>query len=120
MTTDSGAPADPLAETPEEIEISILTAHFDANEGSEEPLAAVLARYIIMTLHETHCRNVDLVVSTTVARRFLVIQKWANDTAARRHLDSFVMADMAKEAIPLLAGAPTIDLYDSISAHDLA
>ncbi len=103
-----------------EIEISILTATFDANEVSIEALAAALARYIVMTRHETHCRNVDLVVSTTVPGRFLVIQKWENDAAARRHLDSFVMAEMAREAIPLLASQPTIDLYDSISAHDLA
>ena len=103
-----------------EIEVSVLTATFDANSGSEATLASVLARYIVMTRHETHCRNVDLVVSTTASGRFLVIQKWDNDSAARRHLDSFVMAEMAKEAIPLLAAQPTIDLYDSISAHDLA
>ena len=111
---------DPSNEPAQEIEISILTATFDAKEASIETLASALARYIVMTRHETHCRNVDLVVSTTVAGRFLVIQKWENDAAARRHLDSFVMAEMAKEAIPLLSSQPTIDLYDSISAHDLA
>jgi quinol monooxygenase YgiN len=107
-------------EAPHDVDISILTATFDAEQAHIEALAAVLARYVVMTRHETHCRNVDLVVSTTVAGRFLVIQKWGNDAAARRHLDSFVIAEMAREAIPLLATQPTIDLYDSISAHDLA
>jgi hypothetical protein len=29
------------------------------------------------------------------------------------------MQDMAREVIPLLASKPAIDLYDTISAHDL-
>jgi hypothetical protein len=30
------------------------------------------------------------------------------------------MTDMAHAVVPLLAGKPAIDLYDTISAHDLA
>jgi hypothetical protein len=30
------------------------------------------------------------------------------------------MTDMAREVVPLLASKPVIDLYDTISAHDLA
>ena len=103
-----------------DLEISILTATFDAKQDLIVALASILARYTVMTRHEPGCRNVDLVVSTTATARFLVIQKWDNDTAARAHLDAPVMADMAREAIPLLTTQPTIDLYDSISAHDLA
>jgi hypothetical protein len=29
------------------------------------------------------------------------------------------MQDMAREVIPLVASKPAIDLYDTISAHDL-
>ena len=35
-------------------------------------------------------------------------------------VDSPLMADTAREALPLLAEKPSLDLYDTISAHDLA
>ncbi len=103
-----------------EVEIAVLTASFDAIPGNEAALAAVLARYVVMTRHEPPCRNVDLVASTTVAGRMLVIEKWESDEAARTHLDTELMAAMAREAVPLLVNKPVVDLYDSISAHDLA
>ncbi len=103
-----------------DIELAVLTAQFDAPEEHLEALAGVLARYVVLTRHEPQCRNVDLIASTTVVGRFLIIEKWDHDQAARDHLDSAVMATMAREAVPLLAGPPTLDLYQSISAHDLA
>jgi quinol monooxygenase YgiN len=48
-----------------------------------------------------------------------VVEKWDSDAAARAHLDSDVMVDMARAIVPLLAGSPEIDLWDTISAHDL-
>jgi quinol monooxygenase YgiN len=66
-----------------------------------------------------HWRNVDLVGSTTQRGRFLVVEKWDSDAAARAHLDSEVMVDMARAIVPLLARAPEVDLWDTISAHDL-
>jgi quinol monooxygenase YgiN len=72
-----------------------------------------------MTRHEPHCRNVDLVTSVTQPGRFLVIEKWDSADAVQAHLDSALMADMAREALPSLAEKPTLDLYDTISAHDL-
>ena len=38
----------------------------------------------------------------------------------RAHLDTELMTGMANDAVPLLAGKPAIDLYDTVSAHDLA
>jgi quinol monooxygenase YgiN len=105
---------------PGDIEVAMLTASFDAAPGTEESLAAALARYVVMTRNVDECRNVDFVMSTTHGGRFLVVEKWDSADAVQRHLDSSLMQDMAREVVPLLASKPTIDLYDTISAHDLA
>ena len=102
-----------------EPEIALLTAQLDAKAGEESALSAVLARYVVLTRRESNCRNVDLVTSTTHPGRFLVIEKWEGDSEARAHLDSELMAGMARDAIPLLEHQPTLDLYETISAHDL-
>jgi quinol monooxygenase YgiN len=101
-------------------ELALLTAAFDARQGDEETLAAVLARYVVLARGEDGCRNIDLVISTTKRGRFLVVEKWESAGAARAHLDAESMTQMAREAVPLLAARPDIDLYDTISAHDLA
>ncbi len=103
----------------EDLEIAVLTATFDARPGNEEPLLAALARYAVLTRHEPACRNVDLVASVTQGGRFVVIEKWESAEAVQAHLDSPLMADMAREVLPTLASKPAIDLYDTISAHDL-
>jgi quinol monooxygenase YgiN len=105
---------------PGEIEVAMLTAVFDAVPGSEESLAAALARYVVMTRNVPPCRNVDLVISATQGGRFLVIEKWDSAADVQAHLDSALMTDMAREVVPLLRSQPEIDLYDTISAHDLA
>ncbi len=117
MTTADG---DAVAPRPSEVSIVVLTATLDATAGNEGALAAVLARYVVLTRHERACRNVDLVTSTTRPGRLLVIEKWESDADARAHLDTELMATMAREAVPLLDAKPTLDLYETISAHDLA
>jgi len=102
-----------------EVEIAVLTASFDARPGDEEALLAALARYVVLTRHEPACRNVDLVASVTHAGRFLVIEKWESADAVREHLDSALMARMATAAVECVVAKPTIDMYDTISAHDL-
>jgi quinol monooxygenase YgiN len=59
------------------------------------------------------------VASVTRDGRFLVIEKWDSADAVRTHLDSPLMTEMAQMAVTALASQPEIDLYDSISAHDL-
>ena len=108
-----------VTENPLDIEVAILTASFEALAGEEELLAAALARYIVMARHEPGCRNVDLVISSTKSGCFLVIQKWDSDALARDHLSSELMTSMAREVVPLIADKPDLDLWDSISAHDL-
>ena len=109
-----------MSENPLDIEIAILTASFTALAGEEGSLAAALARYVVMTRHEPGCRNVDLVISSTKTGCFLIIQKWESDDLLRKHLDSDVMVSMAREVMPFVTGKPELDLWDSISAHDLA
>src|SRR4051795_7522981 len=122
----------------DEIEIALLTATFDAVPGREETLLSDLSRYVVLTRHEPACRNVDLVASVTHGGRFLVIEKWDSAAALQAHLDSQLMTEMgvappapqphppsqlmtemAKPVPPPLASNPAIDMYDSISAHDL-
>jgi quinol monooxygenase YgiN len=104
---------------PGDVEITLLSATFDAAPGSEDRLAAVLARYVVMTRTAAACRNVDLVASATHGGRFLVLEKWNSAEDVQRHLDSELMQEMARAVVPLLATNPEIDMYDTISAHDL-
>jgi len=108
--------ADP---TDADIEIAVLTAVFDARPGSEDVLLGALSRYVVLTRREPSCRNVDLVASVTHDGRFLVVEKWDSAAAVQEHFDSALMTEMAHAAISALATNPDIDLYDSISAHDL-
>jgi quinol monooxygenase YgiN len=103
-----------------DLEVAVLTATFDARPDDEDPLAAALARYVVLTRNVPACRNVDLVMSATQRGRFLVVEKWDSADDVQRHLNSDLMTGMAREVLPLLAAKPAIDLYDTISAHDLA
>jgi quinol monooxygenase YgiN len=103
-----------------EVEVAVLTASFTARPEREAELAAVLARYVVLTRGEPGCRNVDLLASATESGRFLVIEKWDAPEIVRAHLDSPLMIEMAEAAVPLLAEKPKMDLLDTISAHDLA
>ena len=100
-------------------ELAVLTARFDPMPGSEAPLMAVLARYVVLTRQSTTCRNIDLLASAAVPGRLLLVEKWESPEAARAHLDSAEMAEMAAAAVGHLAQRPEVDLYDTISAHDL-
>jgi len=102
-----------------EVEMVVLTAAFDARPDHEGELAAVLARYVVLTRGEAACRNVDLLTSATQSGQFMLIEKWDSAETDRAHLDTPLMTDMAAAAVPLLATKPRIDLYDTISAHDL-
>jgi len=102
-----------------DVEIAVLVGSFDAKPGAEGTLAAILSRYVVLTRHEPSCRNVDLITSLTHPGRFVVIEKWDSADAVQDHLNSALMTDMAKEAISALGGPPDLDLFDTISAHDL-
>ncbi len=103
-----------------DVEITVVAGTFQARSGKEADLAAVLARYVVLTRALGGCRNVDLVASTSQPGRFLLVEKWDDAEAQRDHLNGEVMVTMATEATSLLAGPPDLDLYGVISAHDLA
>jgi quinol monooxygenase YgiN len=100
-------------------ELAVLTARFDPMPGSDEPLMAVLARYVVLTRQIPMCRNIDLLASASRPGRLLLVEKWESAAAARNHLDSPEMAEMAAAAVDHLAARPEVDLYDTISAYDL-
>ncbi|MGZ4676261.1 MAG: putative quinol monooxygenase [Acidimicrobiia bacterium] len=102
-----------------DVEITVVAGTFQARSGKEGELAAVLARYVVLTRNVPGCRNVDLMGSTSQPGRYLMVEKWDDADAQRAHLDGEVMVTMATEATNLLAGPPDLDLYDAVSAHDL-
>lgn len=91
---------------------------FDTQRSDE--LLDLLARYVVVTRGHPGCRNVDLVASATTSGRFLVISKWTSPGHQRRHLDSEDLVALARGCEGLLTRAPSIDLYDGVSMHDLA
>jgi quinol monooxygenase YgiN len=111
--TDKGVPV------PDDVRIWIVAGSFQARPGAEAQLTAVLAKYVVLTRRRRHCRNVDLVTSATDSGRFLIVEKWDDDAASRAHLDEAETVDMARAAVPLLAAKPDLDLYETISTHDL-
>jgi quinol monooxygenase YgiN len=100
------------------VEIALLTMTFRAADPDQ--LLAVLSKYVVMTRNQPECRNADLCVSFTDPTRFVIIQKWDSEDAARAHFDSPVMVEMAEGCAGILSAQPDIDLLEGISAHDLA
>lgn len=100
-----------------EIELAIVTMRFDAADPGA--LLAVLSKYVVLTRMHPGCRNIDLCASVTHPSRYLLVQKWDNAEAQRRHFDSNDMVEMARSCVGLLSAAPDIDLWDGPSAHDL-
>jgi len=100
-----------------EVDLTMVTMTFDAADPGR--LQSVLARYVVLSRGHQGCRNIDLALSSTVPDRFVIVQKWESPEAQRRHFDSDDMVQMAASCAGLLAGAPSIDLLDPISAHDL-
>lgn len=101
-----------------DIELAIVTMRFVASDPAE--LQAVLSKYVVMTRMIEGCRNIDLVASVTRPGGLMIIQKWDSADAQRAHFDSTLMIDMAEACVGLLAGPPDVDLWDALSAHDLA
>lgn len=102
----------------DEVELAVVTMRFDASDVGG--LHAVLSKYVVLTRMVVGCRNVDLCASVTQPGRMLIVQKWDDADAQRAHFDSALMVEMAQACDGLLASAPDIDLWDGLSAHDLA
>ena len=111
----------PEVEQPEveqpEVELTIVTMTFDASD--QAALAAVLANYVVTSRGEPGCRNIDLCVAVQQGSRFVVIEKWESPAHQQGHFDGAAMVTMAQSCKGLLTAAPTIELLEGISAHDL-
>lgn len=101
-----------------EIELVVVTMRFDAADMGS--LVAILSKYIVLSRMEPGCRNIDMVVSSTRPNRIQIIEKWESPEAQQRHFDGQIMVEMAKSCNGILTGAPDIDLWQSMSAHDLS
>ncbi len=102
-----------------DVELSIVVGSFTARSGRERELAAVLAKYVVVTRNAPGCRNVDLAASLGTTGCLLVIEKWDDPGLQRAHLDAAETVEMAEAAAALLAGPPDLDLFAAISAYDL-
>lgn len=102
---------------PPEVELVVVTMAFDAADlGS---LIAVLSKYVVLTRMEQGCRNVDMVVSETKPSRVLIIEKWDSPAAQQAHFAATSMVEMARSCAGIISGPPDIDMWQSMSAHDL-
>jgi len=101
-----------------EVELTIVTMTFEA--ADHDGLLAVLSKYVVLSRQQPGCRNIDLCGGMTAPGRYLVIQKWETPEAQRAHFDSPEMVEMAQACRGLLSEKPQIDLYEGLSAHDLA
>src|SRR5688572_20610371 len=90
------------------------------DEAAAAKLLGVLAKYVVVARGHNGCRNIDLVASVTHPGRYLLVQKWDSPDAQRAHFDSADMVEMAEACRGLLATPPDVDLWEGMSAHDLA
>lgn len=100
-----------------EIELVVVTMAFDASDIAS--LVAILSKYVVVARMEPGCRNIDMVVSETRPNRILLIEKWDSPEAQRAHFDAPSMVEMARSCKGVIAGPPDIDMWQSMSAHDL-
>lgn len=100
-----------------EIELVVVTMSFEASDAAS--LIAILSKYVVLARMEPGCRNVDMVMSETRPNRILVIEKWDSPEAQRAHFDSAAMVDMARSCRGVITSPPDIDMWQSMSAHDL-
>ena len=101
----------------DDVELTMVTMVFDSSDA--EALQSILAKYVVLSRGHPGCRNIDLCVSATAPGRFVVVQKWDSPEAQQAHFDSSDMVEMASACTGLLSRPPTIDLLETISAHDL-
>lgn len=102
-----------------DVELTVMTGIFDAAAGREADLAALLARYVVVSRTEDGCRNIDLVASLLAPGRFLVYEKWESPEAQATHMSGTTMAEMAEGVSGLVSSPPDLGLFVAVSAHDL-
>lgn len=100
-----------------DVDLMLVTLVFDATDPDR--LAAVLAKYVVVSRRHGGCRNIDLCASLTQPGRFVIVEKWESQEAQRAHFDSDDMVEMAKSCEGLLARPPDLDLLQGLSAQDL-
>ncbi len=111
-------PAMPTGEPAAEVDLAVVMMVFDASDAGT--LMGILSKYVVVSRGHPGCRNIDLCGSVTTPNRFLIIQKWDSPEAQQAHFDSSEMIEMAEACTGLLSRPPTIDLFEGLSAHDLA
>ena len=104
---------EPISIPDDDLEIALLQMTFEATDA--ERLLPVLSKYIVMTRKEAACRNADLCVSFTDPSRFVIIEKWDSEHAARAHFDSPVMVEMAESCSGSSLIVPMLIYYKGLA-----
>lgn len=110
----SGSAVDP------DLELAVVAGIFFAKAGKEGEVAYALSRYVVLSRMEAGCRNIDLVTSVTVSGLFMVWEKWDSHEHRHTHFDGEVAVALADAVRDLVREPPQFDIFDAISAHDLA
>ena len=102
----------------DEVELTVVVMDFRASDPDR--LMPVLSKYVVLSRGHEGCRNIDFCASDTTPGRFVIIEKWESPESQQAHFDSADMVEMAESCRGLLTGPPAIELYEGLSAHDLA
>lgn len=104
----------------EEMELAVVAGIFSAKTGKEGEVAYALSRYVVLSRMEPGCRNIDLVTSVTVPGLFMLWEKWESHEHRQAHFDGMAALTLADGIRDLVREPPQFDIFDAISAHDLA
>lgn len=105
----------------DDVELTVVTLGLEAkDEASANTLLGVLSKYVVVSRGHTGCRNIDLLASVTHPGKYFLVQKWESPATQQAHFNSPEMVEMAESCRGLLASAPSVDLWEGMSAHDLA
>ena len=86
-----------------DLELAVVIGSFEARTGRQGDLAAILAKYVVLTRRRPHCRNVDLVASGSRPGRLVVIEKWESLDHLKAHAASPHMQAYGAKTRELLA-----------------
>jgi quinol monooxygenase YgiN len=103
-----------------DVELAVVAGLFLAKPDKVEQLGYALARYVVLSRMEDGCRNIDLVTSVTVPGLFMLWEKWESHAHQQAHMEADAMTALAEGMADLVAEPPQFDLFDAVSAHDLA
>ncbi|MDA0127548.1 putative quinol monooxygenase [Vibrio sp. MarTm2] len=91
-----------------------LTATFDAKDGAEQDLQALLTALIEPTRNEPGCVSYRLFKDTNVAGRFVFQEQFADQEAFDFHSQQPYLQNLLGQLDGILKGEPVITFFEEI------